>query len=83
MGCYQLFGRMVGTNKIPNSSNIESTSVALPQAIGGAWRNGPKGSRPLEGRTATRRIALLRSRRERPSRRAAKQREEVAPCRRT
>jgi anaerobic selenocysteine-containing dehydrogenase len=33
---YQLFGRMVGSNNFPNSSNMchESTSVALPQAIG-------------------------------------------------
>ncbi|MFL5046175.1 MAG: FdhF/YdeP family oxidoreductase [Xanthobacteraceae bacterium] len=33
---YQLLGRMVGSNNFPNSSNMchESTSVALPQAIG-------------------------------------------------
>lgn len=33
---YQLFGRLVGSNNFPNSSNMchESTSVALPQAIG-------------------------------------------------
>lgn len=33
---YQLFGRLVGNNNFPNSSNMchESTSVALPQAIG-------------------------------------------------
>jgi molybdopterin-dependent oxidoreductase alpha subunit len=33
---YQLFGRLLGSNNFPNSSNMchESTSVALPQAIG-------------------------------------------------
>jgi molybdopterin-dependent oxidoreductase alpha subunit len=33
---YQLFGRIFGTNNFPNSSNMchESTSAALPQAIG-------------------------------------------------
>lgn len=33
---YQLFGRIVGSNNFPNSSNMchESTSLALPQAIG-------------------------------------------------
>jgi anaerobic selenocysteine-containing dehydrogenase len=33
---YQLFGRIFGCNNFPNSSNMchESTSVALPQAIG-------------------------------------------------
>ncbi|GLH75617.1 molybdopterin oxidoreductase alpha subunit [Bradyrhizobium sp. SSBR45G] len=35
---YQLFGRMYGTNNFPDSSNMchESTSVALPEVIGGA-----------------------------------------------
>jgi molybdopterin-dependent oxidoreductase alpha subunit len=33
---YQLFGRMLGTNNLPNSSNMchETTSVALPESIG-------------------------------------------------
>lgn len=33
---YQLFGRMLGTNNFPDSSNMchESTSVALPESIG-------------------------------------------------
>lgn len=33
---YQLYGRMVGTNNFPNSSNMchESTSVGLPKSIG-------------------------------------------------
>src|SRR5262245_31618532 len=34
---YQLLARMFGTNNMPNSSNMchESTSVALPESIGG------------------------------------------------
>jgi anaerobic selenocysteine-containing dehydrogenase len=33
---YQLFARMLGTNNLPNSSNMchETTSVALPESIG-------------------------------------------------